>query len=58
MKLLEESPAQNPKHEKRTQYEAPAIIYESLIATRAGTPTGSGETNPSGVDPSDLFGGG
>ena len=36
-------------------YEAPAVIYEGMITTRAGTPTG----NPDGdraVDPADLFG--
>jgi hypothetical protein len=36
-------------------YEAPRIIYESEITTRAGSPL----SNPSGVDdidPADLFG--
>ncbi len=38
-----------------TPYEAPAVIYEGLITTRAGTPTGStGSDNA--VDPADLFG--
>jgi len=39
----------------RKQYEAPAVIYESAITTRAGSPLG----NPSGsdgIDPADLFG--
>lgn len=38
-------------------YEAPAVIYEGLISTRAGSPTsvdngGAGHV----IDPSDLFG--
>lgn len=43
-----------PQEEHRTTYEAPAIIFESAISTRAGSPL----SNPSGVDdidPSDLF---
>ncbi len=41
--------------DKREAYETPAIIHESLITTRAGTPIEPG-SNP-GVDPADLFGG-
>ncbi|MCA9873231.1 MAG: hypothetical protein KC441_06240 [Anaerolineales bacterium] len=37
-------------------YEAPAVIYEGLITTRAGTPTGSGASSDNAVDPADLFG--
>jgi hypothetical protein len=40
---------------KQQVYEAPQIIYESQITTRAGSPL----SNPSGVndiDPADLFG--
>lgn len=33
-------------------YEAPAIIHEGEITTRAGSPTG---LDPNGIDPSDLF---
>jgi hypothetical protein len=43
-----------PQQEDRTAYEAPAIIFESAISTRAG----SALSNPSGVDdidPADLF---
>ena len=36
-------------------YESPAIIYEGLITTRAGTPTGGAESD-NAVDPADLFG--
>ena len=38
-----------------TPYERPAIIYEGMISTRAGTPISSPGTdgNPTGVD---LFG--
>lgn len=32
-------------------YEAPAIVYEGQISTRAGTPI-----TPVAVDPADLFG--
>ncbi len=40
--------------ELRAEYEAPAVIYEDSISTRAGSPL----SNPSGVDginPDDLF---
>jgi len=37
-------------------YEAPAVIYEGLITTRAGTPTGSTDGDSNAVDPADLFG--
>ena len=42
------------QNEELTAYEAPAIIFEGTISTRAGSPLG----NPAGVDdidPSDLF---
>lgn len=42
------------KQEKRLRYEAPAVIYETVITTRAGSPLSIVE--PSGVDPADLFG--
>lgn len=49
-------PAEKPvKPEERIEYESPAIIYESVISTRAGSPL----SNPTGVDdidPADLFG--
>jgi hypothetical protein len=37
-------------------YEKPAIIHESQITTRAGTPI-EGAPDRNGVDPADLFGG-
>jgi len=41
--------------QKSAPYEAPAIIYEGLLSTRAGTLL-PGSQNPDGVDPADLFG--
>jgi hypothetical protein len=44
-----------PKVSKRLAYEAPQIIYENQVTTRAGSPL----SNPSSVDdidPADLFG--
>lgn len=35
-------------------YEMPAIIYEGVITTRAGSPVGG--PDKSGVDPADIFG--
>ncbi|GAB4268747.1 MAG: hypothetical protein Kow0080_11930 [Candidatus Promineifilaceae bacterium] len=43
------------KEAKKLPYASPAIIHESEITTRAGSPTGSG-SNPAGYDPADLFG--
>ena len=43
-----------PQNEELIAYEAPAIIFEGTISTRAGSPLG----NPAGVDdiePADLF---
>ena len=38
------------------EYEAPAIVYDGLISTRAGSPLGGGsDNNADGVDPADLF---
>jgi hypothetical protein len=37
-------------------YEAPSIIYDGVISTRAGSPIGgSGGDGADGVDPADLF---
>ncbi len=45
--------------EARLSYCAPAVIYEGVITTRAGSPPiGAEEIYDTGVDPSDLFGGG
>jgi hypothetical protein len=59
MYSAESQPDQDAKQEKkRLPYEPPAIIYEGIISTRAGSsypsaPSDSGD----GVDPADLFGG-
>jgi len=37
-------------------YETPAIIYDGMISTRAGSPLGGEPSNNAdGVDPADLF---
>lgn len=37
-------------------YEAPAIIYDGVIGTRAGSPIGNPNgSSADGVDPADLF---
>jgi len=37
-------------------YEQPAVIYEGLISTRAGSPLGGTDNNGAdGVDPAALF---
>ena len=61
MRLVNKDPQQQTVNlENQGVYEAPAIIYEGIITTRAGTPTGGGSTGSeeSGVDPADLFGSG
>ena len=45
--------AKHSAHPKRNNYEAPAIIFEGRITTRAGS---SPLDQPSDVDPADLFG--
>ena len=40
------------KNKKR--YAAPAVIYNGIITTRAGSPTG-GDGGTDGIDPADLF---
>jgi len=42
------------KEEQRTIYETPAIVYEGLISTRAGSPLGN-PAGSDGIDPADLF---
>lgn len=42
-----------PQSEQK-EYQAPAIIYEGKITTRAGSPAAPGSGD--GVDPADLFG--
>jgi hypothetical protein len=47
-----------PEQDADVQYEAPAVIYEGKLTTRAGTPLGASpfDFDPSGFDPSLLFG--
>jgi hypothetical protein len=50
--------ADEKKKRKRVPYEKPAIIYESVITTRAGSGiTGAPEDEGGAADPADLFGG-
>lgn len=48
----------NPEQEPDVRYEAPAVIYEGRLTTRAGTKPGSSpfDFDPAGFDPSLLFG--
>ena len=39
--------------DQQVVYETPAVIYEGVISTRAGSPIGV--PSDQGVDPSDLF---
>ena len=36
-------------------YEQPAVIYDGIISTRAGSPLGGGTDSNGGVDPANLF---
>lgn len=46
------------KRDGRIPYETPAVIYEGVISTRAGSPPNRfpGGSGGDGVDPADLFG--
>jgi len=46
---------ENTKKLPEKAYEAPAIIYDGVISTRAGSPGGGSDNNADGVDPADLF---
>lgn len=41
---------------KQNRYEAPAIIFEGFISTRAGSVIGKNGEGENGADPADLFG--
>lgn len=59
MKLVEKGQNRETKGGQRLRYETPAVIYESVITTRAGSPLSiTDDPDPSGVDPADLFGNG
>ena len=58
MKSLSKPQAKTEKTEQKVEraaYEAPAIVYEGFITTRAGSPINRGSSDPS-ADPADLFG--
>lgn len=40
---------------KGHSYEAPAVVYEGEISTRAGTPVAAPDGLAPGINPSDLF---
>lgn len=40
---------------RRPTYETPAIVYEGVISTRAGSPLFHDSDLEDGVDPADLF---
>ena len=47
------------KKQEKKPYEPPAIVYEGVVGTRAGsTPNLAGDGEESSVDPADLFGSG
>lgn len=56
MKQFSKPERETPAQEERITYEAPAIIYEGKITTRAGTPTTGGNNLSPNIDPADLFG--
>lgn len=56
MNPLDKNHLEENKQESRVVYEAPAIIYESVITTRAGSPLSINGSDADGVDPADLFG--
>ncbi len=56
MKLVDKRINQENQFRERVCYEAPEVIYEALITTRAGSPAPFSIEDPSGVDPIDLFG--
>lgn len=55
--ITSESTEEKKKERERAPYQKPAIIYEGVITTRAGSPLGASEGASDAVDPADLFGG-
>ncbi len=55
MKLVNADRTDEEQKQERVAYEAPAIIFETRITTRAGSPL-SPDAGAEGVDPADLFG--
>ncbi|MCA9958306.1 MAG: hypothetical protein R3E31_04020 [Chloroflexota bacterium] len=57
MKPVEKGIFEEKEQEQRFAYEVPAIIYETMITTRAGSPLSVDDSGGvDGVDPADLFG--
>ncbi len=58
MNQPDNAPTTPPAHEpKKAEYEAPRIIYEGVISTRAGTPGGGSPIfEDPAINPEDLFG--
>ncbi len=58
MKLLKNNDPQGIQNKEKVEksYEAPAVIYEGLITTRAGTVISGPVNGDPSVDPADLFG--
>jgi len=56
MQLIDHDPQlENVNPNEQYIYETPAIIYEGIITTRAGSGLPGGG-DPDSVDPADLFG--
>lgn len=55
MKSVKTERIEQEEKQSRPAYEAPAIIFETLITTRAGSPL-SVQQGADAVDPADLFG--
>lgn len=56
MKMVQQpsQTASNYSPKRDQSYQAPAVVYEGVITTRAGSPFGN--PDDAGVDPTDLFG--
>ena len=54
--LKKEHVAEKEGTQKKLAYQSPAIIYEGMITTRAGSPIGFGGDGEDSVDPANLFG--
>ena len=54
--MNQELNTQPAQESKVTVYEAPAVIYEGLLTTRAGSPIPDPDGGLFGANSSDLFG--
>lgn len=62
MQVRKDAETKQDRPQRSLSYEAPAIIYEGKISTRAGTPTTVANPDVGGggggaADPADIFGG-